>query len=128
MDYAPKPPSEDTVQTDEAKIRDGRFPPYRRQAAQVSVRESVRDGLPTELCPNDFGDEGATLLGGRCQPWYGPALPAIGTSGIADHVDVGQMRDRKIGLNLDSACIVGIHIEPFRGWRCCDAGSPQHRF
>jgi putative ABC transport system substrate-binding protein len=39
-----------------------------------------------ELCPNDLGDEGPTLLGGRCESRYGLVLPTIGKSGVADYV------------------------------------------
>ena len=81
----------------------------------MSVREGVRDGFATELCPNDLGDEGPTLLGSRCQSRYGLALPTIGKSGVADYLDVGQVRDGEIGLNLDAARLVGFRIEPFRG-------------
>jgi hypothetical protein len=81
----------------------------------MSVREGVRDGFAMELCPNDLGDEGPTLLGGRCQSRYGLALPTIGKSGVADYVDVGQMSDGKIGLNFDAARLVGFRVEPFRG-------------
>src|SRR6516225_7230396 len=103
------------MQLDETKISDRGFPPYRRQAAHMSVREGVRGGFAMELCPNDLGDEGPTLLGGRCQSRYGLALPTIGKSGVADYVDVGQAGDGKIGLNLDAARLVGFRIEPFRG-------------
>src|SRR5215471_10552154 len=78
----------------------------------MSVREGLRDGCAMELCPNDLGDEGPTLLGGRCQSRYGLALPTIGKSGVADYVDVGQAGDGKIGLNLDAARLVGFRIEP----------------
>src|SRR5262249_45063595 len=91
----------------------------------MSVREGLRDGFAMELCPNDLGDEGPTLLGGRCQSRYGLALPTIGESGVADYVDVGQVGDGKIGLNLDAARLVGFRIEPFRGGGCGDARSPQ---
>jgi len=42
----------------------------------MSVREGLRDGFATELCPNDLGDEGPTLLGSRCQSRYRLALPS----------------------------------------------------
>ena len=81
----------------------------------MSVSEGVRDGFAMELCPNDLGDEGPTLLGGRCQSRYGLALPTIGKSGVADYVDVGQAGDGEIGLNLDAPRLVGFGVEPFRG-------------
>src|SRR5919106_4267779 len=93
----------------------------------MSVREGVRDGFAMELCPNDLGDEGPTLLGSLCEPRYGLALPTIGKSGVADYVDVWQVSDGKIGLNLDAARLVGFRIEPFRGGGCRDARSPQYR-
>src|SRR5258707_14478020 len=92
----------------------------------MSVREGVRDGLATELCANDLGDEGPTLLGSLCQSRYRLALPTIGKSGVADYVDVAQVRDREIGLNLDAARLVGLRVEPFRGGGCRDAPSPQN--
>src|SRR5258708_31841344 len=93
----------------------------------MSVREGVRDGLATELCANDLGDEGPTLLGSLCQSRYRLALPTIGKSGVADYVDVAQVRDGEIGLNLDAARLVGFRVEPFRGGGCGDAPSPQYR-
>src|SRR5258706_7856078 len=93
----------------------------------MSVREGERDRLATELCPNDLGDEGPTLLGSLCQSRYRLALPTIGKSGVADYVDVGQVRDGEIGLNLDAARRVGFCIEPFRGGGFRGARSPQYR-
>src|SRR5262249_62128455 len=81
----------------------------------MSVREGLRDGFAMELCPNDLGDEGPTLLGGRCQSRYGLALPTIGKSGVADYVDVGQAGDGKSGLNLDAARVGGVRRAPIRG-------------
>ena len=81
----------------------------------MSVREGERDGVAAQLCPNDLGDEGPTLLGSLCQSRYALALPTIGNSGVADYVDVGQVRDGEIGLNLDAARLVGFGVEPFRG-------------
>src|SRR5262249_61540861 len=80
-----------------------------------------------ELCPNDLGDEGPTLLGGRCQSRYGLALPTIGERSVADYVDVGQAGDGKIGLNLDAARLVGFRIEPFRGGGWGAAPHPKNR-
>src|SRR5258706_3385018 len=91
----------------------------------MSVREGVGDGLATELCANDLGDEGPTLLGSLCQSRYRLALPTIGKSGVADNIDVGQVRDGEIGLNLDAARLVGFRVEPFRGGGCGDAPHPQ---
>src|SRR5713101_4610154 len=93
----------------------------------MSVREGERDGVATELCPNDLGDEGPTLLGSLCQSRYRLPLPTMGKSGVADYVDVGQVRDGEIGLNLDTARLVGFGVEPFRGGGCGDACSPQYR-
>src|SRR5262249_61159748 len=93
----------------------------------MSVREGVRNGFAIELCPNDLGDEGPTLLGRRCQSGYGLALPTIGKSGVADYVDVGQAGDGKIGLHLDAARLVGFRIEPFRGGGWGGAPRPQKR-
>ncbi len=115
MDNAPQPPGEDATQSDEAKISDRCLPAYRRQAAHMPIGESVRDGLLAELCLNDFGDEGATLLGRRCQSRRWLALPTIGKSGVADHVDVGQLRNGEIGSNLDAAHVVSFRIKPFGG-------------
>src|SRR5262249_58148947 len=92
----------------------------------MSVREGLRDGFAMELCPNDLGDEGPTLLGGRCQPRYGLALPTIGERSVADYVDIGQAGDGKIGLNLDAARLVGFRIEPFRGGGCGGAPRPPN--
>src|SRR5258708_11021570 len=92
----------------------------------MSVRESERDGVATELCPNDLGDERPALLGSLCQSRYRLALPTIGKSGVADYVDVAQVRDGEIGLNLDAARLVGFRVEPFRGGRSGAARSPQH--
>jgi hypothetical protein len=64
----------------------------------MSVREGVRDGLAAELCANGLGDEGPTLLGSLCQFRYRLPSPTIGKSGVADYVDVGQVRDGEIGL------------------------------
>src|SRR5258708_36757946 len=94
----------------------------------MSVREGVRDGLATELCANDLGDEGPTLLGSLCQSRYRLALPTIGKSGVADYVDVAQVRDREIGLNLDAARLVGFRVEPFRGGGGRDPPRPQNPF
>src|SRR5260370_40161731 len=91
----------------------------------MSVREGLRDGFATELCPNDLSDEGPALLGSRCQSRYRLALPAIRKSGVADYVDVGQVRDGEIGLNLDPARRVGFRIEPFRGGAWGAAPPPQ---
>src|SRR5260370_30989037 len=92
----------------------------------MSVRDGVRGGLDTEGCANDLGDEGPTLLGSLCQSRYRLAPPTIGKSGVADYVDVGQVRDGEIGLNLDAARLVGFRVEPFRGGSFADARSPQH--
>src|SRR5258706_14299076 len=93
----------------------------------MSVREGVRDGLATELCANDLGDESPTLLGSLCQSRDRLALPTIGKGGVADNVDVGQVRDGEIGVNLDAARLVGFRVEPFRGGRYGDARRPQDR-
>src|SRR5258707_13891699 len=93
----------------------------------MSVREGVRDGLATELCANDLCDEGPTLLGSLCQSRYRLAPPTIGKSGVADYVDVGQVRDGEIGLNLDAARFIGFRVEPFRGGGWRPAPSPPHR-
>src|SRR5258705_13118627 len=92
----------------------------------MSVREVVRDGLATELRANDLGGEGPTLLGSLCQSRYRLALPTIGKSGVADNVDVGQVRDGEIGLNLDAARLVGFRVEPFRGGWCGVPRRPQY--
>src|SRR5258708_20938728 len=92
----------------------------------MSVREGVRDGLATELCPNDLGDEGPTLLGSLCQSRYRLPLPTMGKGGVADYIDVGQVRDGEIGLNLDAARLVGFGVEPFRAGRCRAAPPPQN--
>src|SRR5258708_25025783 len=93
----------------------------------MSVREGERDRLATELCPNDLGDEGPTLIGSLCQSRYRLAPPTIGKSGVADYVDVGQVRDGEIGLNLDAARLVGFRVEPFRGGGCRAPRSPPYR-
>src|SRR4051794_26380664 len=91
----------------------------------MTITERLWSSATTNTGLDHLGHVAPHLLGGRGDAGHSLSGVVDDSRRIADDEDLWKARNAQIRSHLDAPCPVPLHVEPFSGWGCHHARSPD---